>query len=81
MEGKYKKIDTIDTTVWPWLDKAIDTFLNHINNEDGHLEDCYRDEIESWLKAYWDHIPRGQFYELKEYYVLGGIYEKYGQLR
>ncbi|MBQ3702496.1 MAG: hypothetical protein II885_07040 [Oscillospiraceae bacterium] len=60
------------------LDAAIDCFVNHINIESGTSEDCYRSEIEFWLKDAQRKLTPEQFDTLKCYYVLGGIYSTIG---
>ncbi len=60
------------------LDGAINRFVNHINTESGTSEDCYRSEIEFWLKDAQKGLTREQYDLLKQYYVLGGIYSANG---
>ena len=69
----FKRLN-IDCQLTPELDEAIDVFLNHINNENGKSEDCYRSEIHAWLKELYGKIPADQYDALKQYYVHGGIY-------
>ena len=72
-KGKYRKLE-IDFEITPELSKAIDDLMNNINNGDGMSEDCYRCEIEFWLKDSFERLNRDQYQTLKEYYVLGDIY-------
>ena len=60
------------------LDEAIDIFLKYINETDGMSEDCYRDEIDFWLKDNQPKLTEQQYRQLKDYYVLGGIFEANG---
>lgn len=71
----YKKLD-IDFKLPEMLEDAIDRFLYHINHEDGNCEDCYRDEINFFLKECMDthSITSEQIELLREYYVWRGIY-------
>ena len=57
------------------LENAIDTFLNHINYENGMSEDCYRSEIHFWLKDLYGKISEKDYEKLKNYYVHSGIYK------
>ena len=57
------------------LENAIDTFLNHINYENGMSEDCYRSEIHFWLKDLYGKISEKDYEKLKKYYVHSGIYK------
>ena len=79
IKEKYKKLK-IDYSLSDDLEGAIDTFLNHINNESGTAEDCYRSEILFWLKDSLERklITHNQYDELKRYYVLAGIYNNSG---
>ena len=75
-QNAYRKLD-IDTPLSDGLQTAIDNFVEYINTQDGLTEDCYRTEIDIWIK---DMYMQGQLsdhdYEmLREYYVLGGIYD------
>ncbi len=69
----YKKLD-IDYDLSPELANAIENFMYHINFESGTSEDCYRSEIEIWLKDSYDKLDPNKYEELKRYYVLGDIY-------
>ena len=75
IKNKYQELP-IDFSITPELNNAIHAFLKHINEEDGHNEDCYRDEIESWLKDAFEILSTEQFRMLYDYYVLGDIYRK-----
>ncbi len=57
------------------LEKAIDDFLDYINNERGSCEDCLRSEIDIWLRDSYHKLSPEQYAELKAYYVHGGIYK------
>ena len=57
------------------LENAIDTFLNHINYENGMSEDCYRSEIHFWMKDLYGKISEEDYEKLKNYYVHGDIYK------
>ena len=69
----YKKLN-VDYILSPELTNAIDNFMYHINYESGMSEDCYRSEIEFWLKDSYDRLLPDQYEEIKRYYVLGYIY-------
>lgn len=69
----YKKL-AIDCALSPELANAIENFMYHINFESGTSEDCYRSEIEFWLKDSYDQLLPDQYEEIKRYYVLGYIY-------
>jgi hypothetical protein len=74
-KGKhYQKLD-IDFPISKQLSDAIDAFINHINNENGMSEDCYRDEIDFWLKDSYGKITEEQYDMIKRYYVWGKIYD------
>ena len=57
---------------------AINSFLDYINHESGSAEDCYRDEVDFWLKDSFDKLSSEEYEALRSYYVLGGIYAEYG---
>ena len=69
----FRKLE-MDADLSPELESAIDVFLNHINFENGLSEDCYRSEIEFWLKDMYGKLPANDYQKLRDYYVLGGIY-------
>lgn len=76
MNERYHALN-IDYAISQQLQRAIDDFLYHINYEDGTSEDCYRSEIHFWLKDELDHgMSFQQFEQLKEYYVLGGVFKR-----
>ena len=56
------------------LEDAIETFMHHINFENGLSEDCYRSEIYFWLKDMREKMPVEEYESLRDYYVFGGIY-------
>ena len=41
----------IDFPITEELQHSIDALMHHLNVEDGHLEDCYREELHCDLKA------------------------------
>ena len=57
------------------LENAIDTFLNHINYENGMSEDCDGRDIHFWLKDLYGKISEKDYEKLKNYYVHSGIYK------
>ena len=71
----FKKID-LPFPISEDLSHAIDVFLEYINTQDGMLEDCYRDEIEFWLKDSAEKLSADQYNLIKDYYVFEGIYKK-----
>lgn len=76
----YRKLD-ISFPISEELDDAINKFMNHINYEDGRSEDCYRSEVEFFLKDsfYFAHSLSEEHYDqLFDYYVSGGIYKENG---
>lgn len=73
----YKKL-SLDFQIPSELNGAINCLVNHINTESGTSEDCYRSEIEFWLKDAQKGLTQEQFDLLKRYYVLGGIYSEIG---
>ena len=76
-KGKhYEKLD-IDFPISKQLSNAIDAFLDNINNGNGSCEDCYRDEIEFWLKDSYGKLTEKQYDMIKRYYVWGEIYDKH----
>ena len=70
----------IDFEIPEELQYDIDRFLDHLNNGDGKLEDCYRTEIQCALN--WCVRERllsdEQITLLRDYYQHKGIYEIYG---
>ena len=56
------------------LKKAINDFINCINSDDSSSEDCYRSEIDFWIKAQ-KNLTKEQYNLLREYYTFGGIYK------
>jgi len=77
MKNKYQELP-IDFPITAELSNAIHAFLRHINEEDGHNEDCYRDEIDFWLKDSSKKLTKEQYRLLCDYYVLGDIYRNGG---
>ena len=61
------------------LTVAINAFMDHINYGSGSAEDCYRDEVDFWLKDSFGKLPDDDYHMLRQYYVLGGIYAEYGK--
>ena len=72
-DSKYQKLK-LKSPISEELEAAIDVFINYINNSDGQSEDCYRSEIEFWLKDAKSTMSQEQYDAVKKYYVLGGIY-------
>ena len=70
---KYKPLN-INFVITDELQNAIDNFLNCINNEGFSSEDCYRSEIDFWIKAD-THLTQEQYSTLRDYYTFGGIYK------
>lgn len=78
-QRKYRRLD-INFSLTEELELTIGTFMQHINEESGTSEDCYRSEIDFWLKDALGRkkICRDQYELLKDYYVHGGIYAELG---
>lgn len=78
----YKAL-SVDCDLSPELQTAIDALLYHVNYADGHLEDCYRSELDVILKADLraGEITREMFDKLRDYYVSGEIYAESGHPR
>jgi len=72
----YRKLE-LDFPITEELDNAINVFMDHINNGDGNSEDCYRCEIQFWLKDAKDRLKLSceRYDMLNNYYVLGDIYD------
>ncbi len=70
---KYEKLK-VDFKIPEDIEKMIDQFLYHINNEDGFSEDYYRSELSFMLKEFNIKLTKEQIDILQEYYVDGGIY-------
>ena len=70
---KYEKL-SIDFPIPDFLEEEIDKFLAYLNdeNESGHLEDCFRTEIDLAIRD--SRLPEKQREYLKDYYVRKGIY-------
>lgn len=80
MNKKYEKLN-INFPISKELENAIDLFMESINKKGGSAEDCYRSEIDFWIKdcKYYKHkLTDEQYNLLRNYYVLGGIYKDLG---
>ena len=77
-EARFHRLK-IDYELSEALNNAIDDLLGELNESDGMSEDCYRTEIDCWIKDYRRHLTEDQYAELRNYYVLGGIYKVYGK--
>ncbi len=76
----YKKLE-IDFQITQELSDWIERYLEHINTTRGTSEDYYRMEIDLELK---DELARhvlshDQYTELRDYYVLCGVYAELGK--
>ncbi len=69
----YKRLE-VDFELPDYLEEEIEAFLNHINNENGLSEDCYRVEIQLMIRD-TPSFTAEQKQLLYNYYARGGIYE------
>lgn len=77
MIDMYKKLE-IDFELPELLEDAIDKFVEYINTTNGSCEDCYRDEIDFFIKdCMMTHsLTDDQIKIIREYYVWKGIYKR-----
>ena len=77
LSRKYTPL-SIDVKLSDELTAAINALMEYINFGSGSAEDCYRDEVDFWLKDSFGKLPDDVYRTLKQYYVLGGIYAENG---
>lgn len=77
LSRQYKPL-SINTKLSDELTAAINSFIEYINYGSGSAEDCYRDEVDFWLKDSFGKLSDADYRTLRQYYVLGGIYAENG---